>query len=174
VIPPRLQLDFAGHARSGGTLGAILLLVGALGLTVVILQVHALRTERQGLELHLAARERGAGRARSEAVDAAVQAARPTLVQLATPWTRLLMELERIGKDQAGDVAVLTVEPDPAKHRIKLAAESRDLARALAFVERLRSTHILRNPMLDSHELKHDDPQHPVHFELSAEWSDPT
>jgi hypothetical protein len=30
----------------------------------------------------------------------------------------------------------------------------------------------LRYPMLDSHEIKTDDRDRPVHFELSADWSD--
>ena len=48
--------------------------------------------------------------------------------------------------------------------------ESHDLTHVLAYVGRLQTSALLRYPMIDSHELRTDDPQHPVRFALSAEW----
>jgi hypothetical protein len=39
-------------------------------------------------------------------------------------------------------------------------------------VTRLQATQSLRYPMLDSHEIKPDDPQHPVRFALTADWTE--
>jgi hypothetical protein len=171
---PLLRLDFAGPARRGGAVGAVLVALGVLGLGAALLHQVALRNERAGLELHLAALDRASGRATQERDAANAQAAQKTVTELATPWSQLLGELERAGADTRDKVAVLTVEPDHVKHRVKVEAEARTLAVALAYVERLRKSPVLRYPMLSSHEVKSDDSEHPVHFELSAEWSDRT
>ena len=84
----------------------------------------------------------------------------------------LLAELESASNDDTGKVALLSVEPDHVKHRVKVTAEARTLELAIAYVERLQKTAVLRFPMLDSHELKTDDKDHPVRFQVSAEWSD--
>ena len=68
-------------------------------------------------------------------------------------------------------VAVLAVEPDREKGRIRIVAEARDLPTALAYIERLQKSRALRFPMLDSHEVRTDDHDQPVRFQLSAEWS---
>ncbi|TLY91854.1 MAG: hypothetical protein E6K38_13625 [Gammaproteobacteria bacterium] len=90
--------------------------------------------------------------------------------ELGTPWTALLAELEAASRDSTGQVAVLSIEPDHAKHNVHVTAEAKDLPLALAYVERLQASRLLRYPMLDSHELKTDDPQHPVRFAMTAEW----
>ena len=69
-------------------------------------------------------------------------------------------------------MAVLAIEPDQAKHRVRVTAEARSLELALAYVQRLRKTAVLRYPLLDSHELRSDDKDHPVRFQISADWSD--
>ncbi len=51
-----------------------------------------------------------------------------------------------------------------------ITGEAKDLPLALAYVQRLQSSSLLRYPMLDSHELKADDPQRPVRFAMTAEW----
>jgi hypothetical protein len=90
--------------------------------------------------------------------------------QLGTPWTPLLAELESASHDSASDIALLSVEPDESKHLVRVTGESRDLSRVLAYVGRLQSSTLLRYPMLESHEVRSDDPQRPVRFALSAEW----
>jgi hypothetical protein len=53
---------------------------------------------------------------------------------------------------------------------VHITGESRDLPRVLAYLGRLQSSALLRYPMIDSHEVRTDDPQRPVRFALSAEW----
>ena len=94
------------------------------------------------------------------------------LRELVTPWSQLLAELERASSDKSGDVAVLSIEPDHGKHRVKVTAEARTLKLALAYVQRLRKSPSLHYPMLDSHEIRNEDKDRPVRFQLSADWSD--
>jgi len=90
--------------------------------------------------------------------------------ELGTPWTSLLAELEAASRDSADQIALLSVEPDHAKHNLRITGESRDLPLVLAYVQRLQASTLLRYPMLESHEVKADDPQHPVRFAMTAEW----
>ncbi len=94
----------------------------------------------------------------------------PVVAELGAPWSLLLQELETASQDIGGAVAVLAVEPDRDKGRIRIVAETRDLATALAYILRLQKSNALRYPMLDSHEVRAEDHDQPVRFQLSAEW----
>lgn len=169
-----VQIDFVRPSRLFSLPGLLLLALGLISAAVVGLEYHTVQMRRAALELRLTASMLAQQRpvrdadARSHETERTDLAAR----ELATPWTALLSELERVSQDSAGQVAVLGVEPDHAKHRVHVIAESRDLALALAYVQRLQASHLLSYPMLDSHEVRQDDAQHPVRFELSSDWRD--
>ena len=164
-IEPRARVPYAGGA---------LLAAGLLAVVFVLAGYRASVERREGLELRLAraahAHNRGTANLAQAALNAAVsaRAARALLV----PWTGLLADLETAAHDSRGQVSILSVEPDVAKRRVHITGESKDLKRAIAYVERLQAARSLRYPMLDRHELKNDDPQHPVRFELTGEWSE--
>jgi hypothetical protein len=170
-----IQLDFAGPRRGLSLAGGLLLVLGAAAAATVLLEYRAISSHRAGLELRLAAVSRAQNPApsRDAAADNRVAvSAQQAAVDLATPWTLLLSELEQASKDSQGQVALLGVEPDHAKHNVRVSAEARTLALALAYVQRLQSSRSLEYPMLDRHELRADDAQHPVRFELTGEWRD--
>ncbi|MBS0388321.1 MAG: hypothetical protein JSR15_07550 [Proteobacteria bacterium] len=173
---PRLQLDFAGTRSRGGPLGFAVALVGALCLAGALVQQHALQQQRQGLELR---RDALAGSLRHvqspELVTGlSAQTAEKTVRELGTPWSQLLAELESASSDETGNIALLSIEPDHAKHRVRVTAEARTLELAIAYVQRLRKTEVLHYPMLENHELRADDKDHPVRFQIEADWSDAT
>jgi hypothetical protein len=173
---PRLQLDFVQRRSLGGAIGFTVAALGVLCLAGVLAQRHELAARRAGLELRSAALAERAnhGRAPQSVAGLDAQNAEKTMRELGTPWSLLLAQLESASGDTASDVAVLSVEPDHAKHRVKVTAEARDLERALSYVQRLRKAPNLRYPMLDSHELRTDDKDRPVRFQVSADWSDAT
>jgi hypothetical protein len=90
--------------------------------------------------------------------------------QLFVPWSSLLAELEAASQDLASTVSLLEVTPDAAKHVVRITAEARTLPDALAYLERLQKSAVFRYPMLDSHELRKDDPERPIRVKLTAEW----
>ena len=173
---PRLQLDFVQCRSRGGAVGITVAALGVLCLAGVLVQRHELGAKLAGLELHNAALAERVNRAHAPQSVAGLdsQNAEKTVRELGTPWSQLLAQLETASGDTANDVAVLAVEPDHAKHRVKVTAEARDLDRALSYVERLRKAPNLRYPMLDNHELRTEDKDHPVRFQVSADWSDAT
>ncbi|MGH8253875.1 MAG: hypothetical protein ACRES2_07520 [Steroidobacteraceae bacterium] len=173
---PQLQLDFAGSRLRGGPLGIVVVVVGALCLSGVLVQQHMLNAQRQGLEMRrdALAGSLQRGRGVESVAGLSSQSAEKTVRELGTPWSQLLAELESASGDEAGNVAVLAIEPDHAKHRVRVTAEARTLELAIAYVQRLRKTSALRYPMLESHELRADDKDHPVRFQIAADWSDAT
>jgi hypothetical protein len=173
---PLLRLDFAGRRTRSGGPGIAVAVVGVLCLGAVLVQRHTLNERKAGLELRSAALAEHAQRGRSmhSVTGLDSQNAEKTVRELGTPWSQLLADLETASKDTSGDVALLAIEPDHAKHRVRVTAEARNLDFALAYVERLRKASALRYPMLDSHELRTEDKDHPVRFQVSADWSDAT
>jgi hypothetical protein len=170
-----IQLDFAGGRRRSSLAGGILLALAVIAAAAVLLEYRFTGEHRAGLELRLAALNRAkiAARPAEEVGDPRVAvSAQQAALDLATPWTLLLSELEQASKDSRGQVALLGVEPDHAKHNVRVTAEARTLALALAYVQRLQTSHSLEYPMLDRHEIRADDAQHPVRFELTGAWRD--
>ena len=173
---PLLELDFAGARLRGGIFGIAVATVGVLCLIAVVAQQHYLNAQQAGLELRSAAlaNARHSGHSVQSVGGLNAQNAEKTVRELGTPWSELLAELEKASGDSTGNIALLSVEPDHAKHRVRVTAEARTLGLALAYVQRLRKAPVLRYPMLDSHELRSDDKDHPVRFQVSADWSDAT
>jgi hypothetical protein len=171
-----IQLDFAGGRRGLSLAGGLLLALGVAASAAVLLEYRLVGEHRAGLELRLAALTRANTSAvsqRDATADARIAlSAQQAAIDLATPWTLLLSELEQASKESQGQVALLGVEPDHAKHNVRVSAEARTLALALAYVQRLQSSRSLLYPMLDRHEIRADDAQHPVRFELTGEWRD--
>jgi hypothetical protein len=171
-----IQFDFASGGRRVSVLGGVLLAVGVIAAAAVLLEYRAVGERRAGLEVKLAALTRAANPVLSPGDAAADErmsvSGQQAAQDLATPWTLLLSELEQASKDTQGQVALLGVEPDHAKHNVRVSAEARTLSLALAYVQRLQGSRSLQYPMLDRHEIRADDAQHPVRFELTGAWRD--
>jgi hypothetical protein len=169
---PIVRVDFIGQRARVTLVGGLLLAVGLAAAAAAALEFRQIEARRAGLELKLeGVTRRGRHDPAEDARNAALgeQAGRVAL-ELGAPWTRLLAELEAASRDSNGQVAVLSIEPDAAKHQVRISGESADLPLALAYVQRLQASPLMRYPMLDSHEVRSDDPQHPVRFALTAEW----
>jgi hypothetical protein len=172
-----IEMDFVGSSRRVRWPGLLLLLLSAVCVGMVIYEYHLVTQRRAGLEYRIAAlmRARKPEAPEDAALNAKVAVSAERAAQdLATPWTLLLAELEQASKDSQGQVALLGVEPDHAKHSVRVTAEARTLGLALNYVQRLQSSRSLEYPMLDRHEIRADDPQRPVRFELTGQWKDST
>jgi hypothetical protein len=98
-----------------------------------------------------------------------VALARDTVERLGLPWARLFAALEAAGSDQ---VAVLAIEPDTKSGTVKITGDSKDYLAALGYVLTLSQNDALSHVQLVRHEVRQNDPQHPVSFAISAAWNE--
>lgn len=164
-----LQLDFHHHAGPG-LLGWVILAGGLLTLGSLVWSHDHLR--RSTDEVRVATRAAAPAAPAQPLVmpdvpPAELAAARDALVQIGLPWDDVFAALEDAAHR---DVALLAVNPDPRKGEVRLAAEARDLAAMLAYHQRLETAPALRNVALIDHEVVASDPQHPVRFNITANW----
>ena len=92
-----------------------------------------------------------------------------TTVLILTPWGNLFGALESAATDQ---VALLAIEPDPKAGTVVIQGDSKDYLAALTYVLNLSKTSGLADVQLVRHEVKKNDPQHAVSFQVSAAWGD--
>ena len=170
-----LDLDYCATRRAR-SVGTMLLLVGALLASVAFFEYRTVREELSMQETQIAdirqstRRSATSERAASGDVAAAAQelkAAHQALQRLSFRWDDLFNALESAPAD---GVALLAVEPDPAKGVVKITAEARSAADMLGYVERLQKADRLADVMLANHQLKTSEPLQPMRFVVVASW----
>jgi hypothetical protein len=169
-LPRPIRLDFVAPVHQAPRAGVALCVAGVVAAVAVGLAFDRKLAERSRLDAALGATARPRHAAPSpEALKSAADAA-AIVRELDIPWTLLLAELETASHDSGTGVSLLLVEPDPGKQLVRITAEVRTLADALAYLERLQKSPVLRYPMLESHERRKHHPEHPLRITLSAEW----
>jgi hypothetical protein len=169
-LPPAVRLDFVAPVHQAPVAGAALCALGLAAALALGISFREKLAERNRLDAALGAAAPPRHSAPSpESLKSAAEAAAVER-DLDLPWTRLLAELEDASHDKASRVSVLNVEPDPGKQLVRITAEVRELPDAISFLQRLQKSTILRYPMLEGHERRKDDPEHPVRIKLAAEW----
>lgn len=93
--------------------------------------------------------------------------ARQIIGRLSTPWDEFFAGLESVSNENA---AILSIEPDVQTGLLRIEGEAKDYASVLTLVAQLRTTKPFSKVFLLRHEIKRDDPQHPVGFTLSLHW----
>jgi hypothetical protein len=163
----KIRLDFAARRRRSPWAGVVLFSVAlAVAGDAAWSYVHARRTMAQA-EL-LIARTQPRNGARAVPAEE-IAAARDTVQRLALPWPGLFSALESAASD---DVALLSIEPDARAGKVTLSGDSKDYLAALTYVLNLSRSEALAKVELVRHEVKQDDPRHPVAFYVSAAWKE--
>jgi hypothetical protein len=169
-LPRPVRLDFVAPVHQAPMVGAALCVLGLAAALSLGLAFDRELTERSRLDAEIGALAPPRQKAPTpESLKSAAEAANVER-ELAIPWTRLLAELEAASNDSAARVSLLRVEPDPGKQLVRITAEVRTLPDALDYLKRLQKSSVLRSPMLESHERRKDDREHPLLIKLSAEW----
>ena len=170
-----LSLDFRRRDRGTSWVGMALLLP-ALGGAVIsggqYLQLaDQLAAEQASLrKVATAARKQPAAAAsggETQTLAAELKHANEILVQLTLPWGELFASAESAG---AADVALLNIESETDKRRVKIAGEAKNLESILDYLRYLESRPALADVYLQSHELQKQDAQQPVRFVVNAQW----
>ena len=96
------------------------------------------------------------------------QQARGVALELGLPWQRLFAALGQAAK--GGDVALVSIEPDPLKGHVVLVAEARNLDSMLGFVSALQASPDFSQALLQSHSIDQTVAEKPVRFRVLASW----
>ena len=168
-----IDLDF--QPRRPGLLAVVLLLAALLLGADVWLEDSELRGKLDEAESSLAKAQR-----RAERLDAGQRNSRPENVFTADESKAMRQAIGAIRVDWEAlyrgidhsvseEVSLLAIRPSATARTVQISGEARDMAAALAFVESLRREP-LAQVVLVSHQIKQNDPQNPIVFEISATW----
>lgn len=166
-----LAIDFGRRPRHpGGWLGVVLLAAGML-LAGMSLQRYLDAGEhaddaRSRLE-HLARRAAVPAEAADPELRRLLGGAARVAGDLQRPWQSLFADVEGA---LDGSVALLALEPDPGKGQLRLTAEARTLADALAFAARLTDTGSLANARIAQQEARLSEGIAALGFTVIADW----
>lgn len=168
-----IALDF--QPRRPGLLAIVLLLAGLLLAADTWVEAQALRDQLAAAESRLAQARRRAERldlgqrnSQPENVFSAEEskALRQAIAAIRLDWAALYGSIDQAVSEE---ISLLAIRPSAPGKAVQISGEARDLAAALAFVEALRRLP-LANVALLSHQVKQNDPQHPIIFEIAATW----
>jgi hypothetical protein len=166
----RIDLDFAARSRRSQLAGTVLAAVAlAVAGDAAWSYVNAKRTIVEAETLIARAHPHGASRAAKPVSPEEVAVARDTVQRLTLPWPGLFGAIESASSQ---DVALLTVEPDPRSGKVTISGDSKDYLAALTYVLNLSRSEALSSVELVRHEVKANDPRHPVAFAISAAWKE--
>jgi hypothetical protein len=166
------RLDFDFHARPArpGRLGIALALAGVVSLGWVLSNLQAARAIEAGLATQIAAlehsRPRAAVKPATQAGTAAQTAQTRISAQLAYSWQPAF---DALSAARSSKIALVSLDAVQAKAQLKLVAEARQLADAVAFIEALQQQPGIRRAALTQHEEQADDAQKPVRFNILLE-----
>lgn len=173
----RLELDFRKPAYKQRSLAGWALLLTGLALSVEMgISYERLQHERLAMDreiqrsrLHI---EYSAEKAPTHRyADKDFEEANQIMVRLAAPWDAFFTGLESLDNK---NVAILSIVPDMKTGILQLEGEAKDYAAVLTLVAQLRTTRPFKNVFLLRHEIKQNDPQHPVGFALTMHWVQPS
>jgi hypothetical protein len=88
--------------------------------------------------------------------------------RLSVPWPALLQALEESTTD---DVAILRIDPDPARGELKVTANAVDIHKAVKYASSLQSSAALSHVYIGSQRVAPGDPSHPIQLVFLANWN---
>jgi Tfp pilus assembly protein PilN len=175
-----LLINFAPPSwyRSIAQIGSLYWLLAMLGLALCIgVVLTSLKLQRQN-DAIAAALERGqisigerlAPKPMPKAPpvpEAQARAINNAIGQMNLPWRDLFDALEEATPDT---IALLALEPDAKKHRLKGIAEAKDSDNMIEYIRLLKEQSFFESVILTKHEISELDPNRPLRFQFEAQW----
>ena len=167
----RFDLDF--QPRRPGLLAVVLLLAALILCLDQWLEYDRLRQQNSELQSRLEQLQQRAKRlngqaARPESLFSVEEnkALQQAVKAIRVDWEALFRHVEQAsGKD----ISLLQIRPNVSGRTLHVGGEARNMAAALAFVDALRGAP-LSDVVLISHQIKQNDAQRPIVFEIAATW----
>jgi hypothetical protein len=173
----RLDINFvqrgASDWRRSITPTGTLALLAALILSVHVSREHlAAQAQVQNLQERIAPRQRPNQSARinsrsNPVPEREIKQALSVRDRLVVPWDTLFGSLEGFQND---DIILLNLEPSAVNGEVRLSGEARNFPALLTYLDELNASRGLRDSVLVTHELRDDQPEQPIRFEIVSRW----
>lgn len=166
----RLDFDFHNRPARPGKLGIVLALVGMAALVWAWSNLQAARATEAGVSMRIAALEQARPRATAKPVAPADSPARVQQARIAAQLTYSWQPaFDAMATAQSSKIALLSLDATQAKSQLKLTAEARTLADAIAYIDALQQQPGVKRATLVQHEIQADADQQPVRFNILLE-----
>ena|SRR3974390_3371064 len=171
-----VHLDFRREHRPPVWPGVVLFTAAFLAGIALAIQYQQLSAEVANVEAHVRMSAGAAQKKRPPPVRqsgdvqvATLEIKRATEIaaQLRLPWNALFQSIEA---SPVPDVALLSIESDNDKRKVKISAEGKNVDAMLAYLGFLEGLPTLKAVFLESHSVQQQDPQRPIRFVVGADW----
>lgn len=171
----RLNIDFANSRPPISPAGLVI-----LGIAIVLLLASGLRLWQaydendrvqqrlDEVQHRLFAKKHPVKTAPTPAAIHAEKQSLAVLRELTVPWQDLLSILEDYPDH---DVALIGIDHNPVQSQIRITAEAKNFDAMIAYLRYLQSSKLLREAVLNDHEIETNVPGSPVRFQITAVWS---
>lgn len=99
---------------------------------------------------------------------AQAKAVNDAVMQLNLPWRDLH---DAVRAATPASVALLSLEPDAKRRTLRITAEARASDDMFAYVGKMQAQDWFSSVVLTRHEIMEQDPNRPIRFQISAQWS---
>lgn len=172
---PLDRLDFSGARRAPGLVGWAVLLAGVTACLAVLWEHEAVDQALASAERRLARETRQLERERAGRLAAsrerlpADELARAVAVadELNRPWPNFFKDAETA---RSKDVALLSVEPQAAKGRLRVTGEARELRALFDYARALDAQPSFADSRVETYEFRKSGSVEVVAFTLSTRW----
>lgn len=166
----RLDFDFHAQPSRPGKLGMLLALVGIAAVVWAGINWQTARAAEAEVAKQIAAIEQTkpirATPSNTRADDAALATQSRIAAQLSYSWQPAF---DALAATHNSKVALVSLDAVQAKSQLKLVAEARQLADAVAFIDALQQQPGVKRAALVQHEVQTGDAQKPVRFNILVE-----
>jgi len=167
------RVDFIASTARSSRMGAALFVAGALLAGAAVMDDASRGEQLTRSQQHL--KKARAAAKRAEAAQAPNQGAElanfkqsgDIAQRLISPWGDLLDALEHADNE---NVALLAIEPDAEKGRLRLSGEAKNLDALVEYIKSLDGRAGIAELRLMTQQVKQNDAQHPVEFVLESNW----
>jgi Tfp pilus assembly protein PilN len=171
----RLDIDFARRPPRFAPAGLIVLCIAVCALLASGVKLWQARDDNEQTQERLdEARHRLFSRAhpvKAQSTPATMLAEKQGLAvlrELTVPWQDLLSIVEDYPDH---DVALIGIDQNPVQSQIRITAEAKNFDAMIAYLRYLQSSKLLREAVLNDHEIEANVPGAPVRFQVTAVWS---
>lgn len=169
------QIDFAAAPRSS-RIGMVLLAIGVFAAGGAVFDdsrrseaLTQLQDRYARLETAVERVRRNTGAGGIASLTGSLTQSSNAMQRLAAPWGKLLDALEQ-AQQQSDAIALLVIEPDSGRSRLRIGGEAKDLAALVSYMQSLEASDSISGLRLLNQQIKQEDAQHPVVFQLEAQW----